>query len=685
MRALWKNNKLKQLLKKISLRYQLIAIFLLIAIIPVSILGGLAYNKFKDEITWTQKKSLDGYANGSKITIETLFSSTESVFKSLSSQTDLLFLLEDYRTDQVVNNADYLNKMSLSFENSLKNSEGLYNDIWLSDGNGEIVLTAKSKVDFQVTSIREKAYFKKLPSKGMYFGEPIRISKSDKLVIPVARNINTLSDRLGVIVVLFDLNQFTHELDKFNLGKSGNVEVINSKGNIIYSQNKERLLTEVSDDFIEKLSEDEKGDINYTIENVSRIGSVKSVDKTDWKVIASISKGNYLNSVYGIRDLIVQIIFILIVISTLIGIVYSRFITRPIDKLGHLMDEISKGILGKKADFHTNPEIELLNNSFNDMSSKLENLVSEIQVVTSEVNGASNQLLKISTNSYDFNDHIRKIFDEISIQTNNQVEDVESSVEDLNQLSDMLNSINRHTESISESFIQTDKIVEKGKDKVMILADKSESTYKTFEQAKAEVLGLNDLITEIGDVVSTIMGISKQTKLLALNASIEAARAGEAGKGFGVVASEIRELSDQVAVRSDEIKEILNRILLKSDNVTNLINQNDEVLLEEKAAVNETKNSFDNVIMTINEMMKRIHGIVDEVHTANGLKDNVKESIDHSYITVEKTAEAMTDVNSKSIKQHKNIEEVQQLSERFDELTVLLKENIKHFKVNSGS
>ncbi|AAK79669.1 hypothetical protein BJV85_002294 [Clostridium acetobutylicum] len=54
--------------------------------------------------------------------------------------------------------------------------------------------------------------------------------------------------------------------------------------------------------------------------------------------------------------------------------------------------------------------------------------------------------------------------------------------------------------------------------------------------------------------------MGNSTKLLSLNAAIEASRLGEEGKGFGVVASEIKKLSNNVETQIVNIGEIVAQI-----------------------------------------------------------------------------------------------------------------------------
>ena len=79
-------------------------------------------------------------------------------------------------------------------------------------------------------------------------------------------------------------------------------------------------------------------------------------------------------------------------------------------------------------------------------------------------------------------------------------------------------------------------------------------------QLQEKILGIGHLSGEINKVLDAITHIASQTKMLGLNAAIEAARAGEAGRGFGVVAVEIRKLSDNSKETADLIRGLTKKI-----------------------------------------------------------------------------------------------------------------------------
>jgi chromosome segregation ATPase len=98
-------------------------------------------------------------------------------------------------------------------------------------------------------------------------------------------------------------------------------------------------------------------------------------------------------------------------------------------------------------------------------------------------------------------------------------------------------------------------------------------------EVRASVERLVASTAQINGVVSTVTGISNQTRMLALNATIEAARAGAAGKGFAVVAEEVKNLAAQTSSATAVITQQLADLTTDSDSVRRAAERIDAVLV----------------------------------------------------------------------------------------------------------
>ncbi|WP_234123757.1 PocR ligand-binding domain-containing protein [Clostridium hydrogenum] len=150
--------------------------------------------------------------------------------------------------------------------------------------------------------------------------------------------------------------------------------------------------------------------------------------------------------------------------------------------------------------------------------------------------------------------------------------------------------IKQVTNTLSENFSQISAAMEE-------LAASSVEVTANQENLNKEILKVQKISGEINNILGYIKSIADETRMLGLNAAIEAARAGEAGKGFGVVASEIRKLSQnskETAVKISELTEKIqgsvNKTLESADSTLNTTQQQSAAIQETNASVEEVMN-----------------------------------------------------------------------------------------------
>ncbi len=82
----------------------------------------------------------------------------------------------------------------------------------------------------------------------------------------------------------------------------------------------------------------------------------------------------------------------------------------------------------------------------------------------------------------------------------------------------------------------------------MRLAEQTESAraQRFRQEAETRRTAHGQTLSKLAEIVDDIGAVTRQTSMLALNASIEAARAGERGKSFAVVANEVKLLSGRI-------------------------------------------------------------------------------------------------------------------------------------------
>ena len=188
-----------------------------------------------------------------------------------------------------------------------------------------------------------------------------------------------------------------------------------------------------------------------------------------------------------------------------------------------------------------------------------------------------------------------------------------------------------------------------------------------LRNASTVIEKLNGSVVNISKFLNVINEVSEKTNLLALNAAIEAARAGDYGRGFSVVADEVRSLALQTKESTNEIELMISELQSSSKDAQKAMSNGIEMV--SKSVNDATQTGQD--ISLITKSIQEINEMNEQIATAAEEQSCVTEEINRNMLHIQ---EGYTEMQIS----YGNIEKC---SEMVDSLATELENTVNQFKI----
>ncbi|HCM88645.1 MAG TPA: methyl-accepting chemotaxis protein [Vagococcus sp.] len=557
-----------------------------------------------------------------------------------------------------------------------------------------------SQKDAKAGERTDREWYKKAlekPGKTIWTN-PYTSSATGDVSVTAATTIANENGTQGIIGVDINLAEVGKMVKEAKLGVTGSMMLTTKDGQVLVSGSPEFKNKNISEKVFFKNKPEKSGYVGSGTDKVY-VGKTK----TGLLLFSGVSDKELDQERSSLFKISGVVVLIWGLIAVIIAVLISKRVIRIANMIVHSFEKAANGdltakitntkgfeketvnipilsrLLGDGSIHENGNEISQIIIAYNNMLTGFAGLVNGIQKESNEIADMTVSLSEISKQTNSATEEVSETITGIAQATSSQAMDAEKTVNEMNDLGNVIDSIQKSSSDMNKVTENATKVNEKNSDLMQNVFDNWESERYKLGELVTNIGGMNSDIQNINKIIQVITDISSQTNLLALNASIEAARAGEAGKGFAVVAEEVRKLAEQSAKSTKDIEIIIEAIQNKSNGMVTQVKDSYEGGEKQTEVINQAIESTHEVVDQFEILIKEIE-LVDQLSKeATNQKDSVLFAVENISASTEENSAGTEEVSANAEEILATMQEFTSNIESLEQISEILKRQANGF------